>query len=87
MVAGTVSAAMAIAPAWLGRGGALPGAELVLLLLAVVVVAGLLSSASPPARRSAEHTRGAARGVRPPRRAHDRKLFTAERAEIAEPVE
>ena len=44
MVAGTVSAAIAIAPAWLGRGGALPGAGL-MLLLAAVVVAGILSSA------------------------------------------
>ena len=44
MVAGTASAAIAIAPAWLGRGGALPGAGL-MLLLAAVVVAGILSSA------------------------------------------
>ena len=44
MVAGTASAAIAIAPAWLGRGGALPGAGL-MLLLAAVVLAGILSSA------------------------------------------
>ncbi len=44
MVAGTASAAIAIAPAWLGRGGALPGAGL-MLLLAAVVAAGVLSSA------------------------------------------
>jgi ABC-type antimicrobial peptide transport system permease subunit len=44
MVAGTASAAIAIAPAWLGRGGALPGAGL-MLLLAAVVLAGVLSSA------------------------------------------
>ena len=44
MVAGTASAAIAIAPAWLGRGGALPGVGL-MLLLAAVVVAGVLSSA------------------------------------------
>ena len=44
MVAGTASAAIAIAPAWLGRGGALPGAGL-MLLLGAVVVAGVVSSA------------------------------------------
>ena len=44
MVAGDGCAAIAIAPAWLGRGGALPGAGL-MLLLAAVVVAGILSSA------------------------------------------
>ncbi len=44
MAAGTGCAAIAIAPAWLGRGGSLPGVGLV-LLLAAVVVAGLVSSA------------------------------------------
>ena len=44
MAAGTACAAIAIAPAWLGRGGSLPGVGLV-LLLAAVVVAGLVSSA------------------------------------------
>ena len=44
MAAGAGCAAIAIAPAWLGRGGALPGAGLV-LLLAAVGVAGVLSSA------------------------------------------
>lgn len=44
MAAGTGCAAIAIAPAWIGRGGSLPGAGLV-LLLAAVVVAGLVSSA------------------------------------------
>ena len=43
VVAGTVCAAIAVAPAWFGRGGSPPGAGLALLLLAVVVV-GLLSS-------------------------------------------
>jgi ABC-type lipoprotein release transport system permease subunit len=44
MIAGVGCAAIAIAPAWLGRGGSLPGAGLV-LLLAAVVVAGVVSSA------------------------------------------
>jgi ABC-type antimicrobial peptide transport system permease subunit len=44
MAAGAGCAAIAIAPAWLGRGGALPGAGL-MLLLAAVGVAGVLSSA------------------------------------------
>ena len=44
MVAGIGCAAIAIAPAWLGRGGTLPGIGLV-LLLAAVVVAGVVSSA------------------------------------------
>jgi putative ABC transport system permease protein len=44
MAAGTGCAAIAIAPAWLGRGGSVPGVGLV-LLLAAVVVAGLVSSA------------------------------------------
>ena len=43
VVAGAVCAAIAVAPAWFGRGGSPPGAGLALLLLAVVVV-GLLSS-------------------------------------------
>ena len=43
LLAGAVCAAIAIAPAWLGRGGALPGAGLI-GLLAGVVVAGVLSS-------------------------------------------
>ncbi len=43
LAAGAGSAAIAIAPAWLGRGGTLPDTGL-LLLLAAVVVAGLLSS-------------------------------------------
>ncbi len=43
LLAGAVCAAIAIAPAWLGRGGSLPGAGLI-GLLAGVVVAGLLSS-------------------------------------------
>jgi hypothetical protein len=43
LLAGAVCAAIAIAPAWLGRGGTLPGSGLA-LLLAGVVVAGLLSS-------------------------------------------
>ena len=43
MAAGTASAAIAIAPAWLGRGGATPGAGLV-LLLAAVACAGVVSS-------------------------------------------
>ena len=43
LLAGALCAAIAIAPAWLGRGGTLPGAGLI-GLLAGVVVAGLLSS-------------------------------------------
>jgi hypothetical protein len=43
VLAGAVCAAVAIAPAWLGRGGTLPGAGLIGLLVAVVG-AGLLSS-------------------------------------------
>ena len=43
LLAGTICAAIAIAPAWLGRGGSLPGAGLI-GLLAGVVFAGLLSS-------------------------------------------
>jgi putative ABC transport system permease protein len=43
MVAGIASAAIAIAPAWLGRGGAMPGTGLV-LLLAAVAGAGVVSS-------------------------------------------
>ena len=41
--AGAISAALAIAPAWLGHSGALPGIGL-LLLLATVIVAGIVSS-------------------------------------------
>jgi hypothetical protein len=44
LAAGVVCAAIAIAPAWLGRGGAMPGLGLA-ALLAGVVIAGLLSSA------------------------------------------
>jgi hypothetical protein len=44
LAAGAGCAAIAIAPAWLGRGGAMPGAGLP-LLLAAVVLAGLVSSA------------------------------------------
>ncbi|HYI07343.1 MAG TPA: ABC transporter permease, partial [Reyranella sp.] len=44
MLAGAGCAAIAIAPAWLGRGGSLPSAGL-LLLLAAVVVSGVVSSA------------------------------------------
>ncbi len=44
LVAGAGCAMIAIAPAWLGRGGGAPGAGLA-LLLAGVVVAGLLSAA------------------------------------------
>ena len=44
MVAGAGCAAIAIAPAWLGRGGSLPSVGL-LLLLAAVVVSGVVSSA------------------------------------------
>ncbi len=43
VAAGVGSAAIAIAPAWLGRGGSLPGAGLV-ALLAAVVVAGIAAS-------------------------------------------
>ena len=43
LAAGAGCAALAIAPAWLGRGGSLPGPGLLGLLLAVAV-AGLLSS-------------------------------------------
>ena len=43
MIAGVGCAAIAIAPAWLGRGGTLPAG--LLLLLAAVVVAGIVSSA------------------------------------------
>ena len=43
LLAGAVCAAIAIAPAWLGRGGTLPGAGLIGLLVGVVI-AGLLSS-------------------------------------------
>ncbi|HEY7500140.1 MAG TPA: FtsX-like permease family protein [Vicinamibacterales bacterium] len=43
LVAGAGSAAVAIAPAWLGRGGAFPDVGLLLLLLAVIA-AGLVSS-------------------------------------------
>jgi hypothetical protein len=44
LAAGTVCAAVAIAPAWLGRGGSTPGPGL-FALLAAVLVAGLVSSA------------------------------------------
>jgi hypothetical protein len=43
VVAGAGSAAVAIAPAWLGRSGSVPGIGLV-LLLAAVILAGVLSS-------------------------------------------
>ena len=43
VAAGVASAALAIAPAWLGRGGAAPGAGLA-LLLAAVLAAGAFSS-------------------------------------------
>ena len=43
LVAGVACAALAVAPAWLGRGGAAPGAGLLVLLIAVAA-AGLLSS-------------------------------------------
>jgi putative ABC transport system permease protein len=43
LVSGAACAALAIAPAWLGRSGALPGRGLLFLLIAVVA-AGLLSS-------------------------------------------
>ena len=44
MVAGAGCAAIAIAPAWLGRGGSLPSVGLLGLLVAVVV-SGIVSSA------------------------------------------
>ncbi len=43
LIAGVACAALAVAPAWLGRGGAAPGQGLLLLLVAVAA-AGLLSS-------------------------------------------
>jgi putative ABC transport system permease protein len=43
VLAGMICAAIAVAPAWFGRGGSPPGAGLAMLLLAVIVV-GLLSS-------------------------------------------
>jgi hypothetical protein len=43
VLAGALCAAIAIAPAWLGRGGTVPGAGLIGLLVAVVA-AGLFSS-------------------------------------------
>jgi hypothetical protein len=43
LAAGAACAALAVAPAWLGRGGALPGPAL-LVLLPGVAIAGLLSS-------------------------------------------
>jgi putative ABC transport system permease protein len=43
LLAGAGCAALAVAPAWLGRGGSLPGVGL-FVLLAAVVAAGLLSS-------------------------------------------
>ena len=43
LAAGVVSAAIAIAPAWIGRGGRLPGIGLILLLSAGIVT-GVLSS-------------------------------------------
>ncbi len=43
LIAGVACAALAVAPAWLGRGGAAPGRGLLLLLIAVAA-AGLLSS-------------------------------------------
>ena len=43
LLSGAACAALAIAPAWLGRGGALPGPGLLLLLVAVAA-AGLISS-------------------------------------------
>ena len=43
LISGAACAALAIAPAWLGRSGALPGPGLLVLLIAVVA-AGLLSS-------------------------------------------
>jgi hypothetical protein len=44
LAAGLVCAALAIAPAWLGRGGSVPGPGLLLLLI-TIAIAGLLSSA------------------------------------------
>jgi ABC-type antimicrobial peptide transport system permease subunit len=43
LAAGTMCAVIAIAPAWLGRGGAMPGRGL-LFLFGAVVVSGVLSS-------------------------------------------
>jgi hypothetical protein len=43
VMTGALSAAVAIAPAWLGRGGSVPGLGLI-GLLAAVIAAGLLSS-------------------------------------------
>jgi putative ABC transport system permease protein len=43
LAAGALCAAIAIAPAWLGRGGVLPGSRL-LLLFGAVVASGVLSS-------------------------------------------
>jgi putative ABC transport system permease protein len=43
LLAGAVCAALAIAPAWLGRGGTMPGTGL-MLLLAAVAIAGIVSS-------------------------------------------
>jgi len=43
LISGAACAALAIAPAWLARSGALPGPGLLVLLIAVVA-AGLLSS-------------------------------------------
>ena len=43
LLSGAACAALAIAPAWMGRGGALPGPGLLLLLVAVAI-AGLVSS-------------------------------------------
>jgi putative ABC transport system permease protein len=43
VIAGAGSAALAIAPAWLGRGGSGPGLGLMALLVAVVV-AGVVSA-------------------------------------------
>ena len=41
--AGVISAVLAVAPAWMGRGGARPGSTL-LILLGGVAIAGVLSS-------------------------------------------
>jgi putative ABC transport system permease protein len=54
VLAGVASAALAIAPAWLGRGGARPGAGL-LALLGAVLLSGVLSSLV--ATRAALHGR------------------------------
>jgi hypothetical protein len=43
LIAGAGCAALAVAPAWFGRGGSLPGLGL-FILLAAVVMAGVLSS-------------------------------------------